>query len=91
MLKRKLSKLLLLIIFTAAYSLQFTAYNLFAQDKIAAIVNNDIITQKDLDDFLNFMRIQLSQDYSGKELENKIQAMKPDLLDRLIEDRLILQ
>jgi parvulin-like peptidyl-prolyl isomerase len=63
----------------------------FAQDKIVAIVNNDIITQKDLNDFLNFMRIQLSQEYSGAQLENKIQSIKLDLLDRLIEDRLILQ
>jgi parvulin-like peptidyl-prolyl isomerase len=37
------------------------------------------------------MRVQLSGDYKGKELENKIQSMKLDLLDKLIEDRLILQ
>lgn len=63
----------------------------FAQDKVAAIVNNDVITQKDLNDFLNFMRVQLSAEYKGQELENKIQSMKLDLLDRLIEDKLILQ
>lgn len=63
----------------------------FAQDKIVAIVNNDIITQKDLNDFINFMRIQLSQEYKGERLESKIQSMKLDLLDRLVEDRLILQ
>ena len=63
----------------------------FAQDKIIAIVNNEVITQKDLNDFLNFMRIQLAQEYSGKELETKIQSMKLDLLNKLIEDRLILQ
>ena len=63
----------------------------YGQEKIAAIVNKDIITQKDLNDFINFMRLQLSQEYKGEELENKIQSMKVDLLDRLIEDRLILQ
>ncbi|MDD5255725.1 MAG: peptidyl-prolyl cis-trans isomerase [Candidatus Omnitrophica bacterium] len=62
-----------------------------AQDKIIAVVNNDIITQKDYDDFLNFMRVQLSQEYDEEELEEKIASMKTDLLDRLIEDRLILQ
>lgn len=66
-------------------------YPLFAQDKIVAIVNSDIITQNDLNDFINFMRIQLSVDLKGERLESKIQSMKVDLMDRLIEDRLILQ
>lgn len=65
--------------------------SVFAQDKIVAIVNNDIVTQKDLNEFLNFMRIQLRQEYSGRELESKIQSMKLDLINKLIEDRLILQ
>ncbi len=62
-----------------------------AEDKIIAIVNCDVITQKDLNDFIGFMSMQLSRDYKGRELEEKIQSMKLDLLDRLIEDRLILQ
>jgi len=61
------------------------------QDKIVAIVNKDVITQKDFSDFLNFMRVQLSTEYKGKQLETKIQSMERDLLDRLVEDRLILQ
>lgn len=67
------------------------AFPCFAEEKIIAVVNNEIVTQKDLDDFLNFMRIQYSQEYSGQELETKVQSMKVDLLDKLIEDRLILQ
>jgi parvulin-like peptidyl-prolyl isomerase len=63
----------------------------FAQDKILAIVNSDIITQRDLDDFINFTRIQLSGEYSGEKLEDKIRSMKSDMLEKLIEDRLILQ
>jgi parvulin-like peptidyl-prolyl isomerase len=65
--------------------------HIYAQNKIVAIVNNDIITQKDLNDFMNFMRIQLSDEYADEELEEKIQIMKVDLLNKLIEDRLILQ
>lgn len=74
-------------------SIQLTAYNLqaYAQDKIIAVVNNEVITQKDLNDFINFMGMQLSREYKGKELENKIESMKKDLLDKLIEDRIILQ
>lgn len=63
----------------------------FAEDKIVAVVNNEIITQKDLDDFMNFMYLQLSAKYKDKELEDKLNVMKPDLLNRLIEDKLILQ
>ena len=63
----------------------------FAQDKIVAIVNNDIITQKDLNDFIVFMRMQLSQEFGPDELEGRIQSMRFDLIDKLIEDRLILQ
>jgi len=62
-----------------------------AQDKIIAIVDKDVITQKDLNDFINFMHVQLSTQYQGGQLESKIQSMKFDLLDKLIEDRLILQ
>ncbi len=64
---------------------------LHAQDKVVAIVNNEIITQKDLNDFLNFIRLQYSHELKGKALEEKVQAMKQDLLQRLIEDRIMLQ
>ncbi len=62
-----------------------------AQSEIIAIVNNEIITQKDLDDFVNFMRMQMSVKYSEREIEQRIKQMLPDLIDKLIEDRLILQ
>jgi hypothetical protein len=50
--------------------------SLYAQDKIVAIVNKDIITQKDLTDFINFARMQMLTEYKGEQLEAKIQAMK---------------
>lgn len=68
-----------------------TSYYAYAQDKIAAVVNDAAITQKDLNDFITFMRIQLSGEMQGEQLERKIVSMKSDLLNRLIEDRLILQ
>jgi parvulin-like peptidyl-prolyl isomerase len=63
----------------------------FGQDKVVAVVNDEIITQKDLDGFISFMRVQLARDVSQSAADNKIEAMKEDLLQRLIEDRLILQ
>ncbi len=62
-----------------------------AQDKVAAVVNNDIITQKDLDGFIAFTRVQLAKEYGPAQLQQKIDSMAADLLERLIEDRLILQ
>jgi parvulin-like peptidyl-prolyl isomerase len=63
----------------------------FAQEKIIAIVNDDVITQKDLDDSLRFIRVQLSQDFKDGQIEDKVQSMKTQILEKLIEDRLILQ
>jgi parvulin-like peptidyl-prolyl isomerase len=63
----------------------------FAEDGIVAVVNNDVITQKDLNDFINFMRMQMYGKYSEEEIEQRINLMLPDLISRLIEDRLILQ
>jgi len=87
----RLLKIFLFFAFITIYYSPFTIHDIFAEDKIAAIVNNDVITQKDLGDFINFMRVQLSQELKGLELDNKIESMKSDLLDKLIEDRLILQ
>ena len=63
----------------------------YAQDQIIAVVNNEVITQKDLNDFKHFMRMQLAREYEGSELEKQVKARETDLLDKLIEDRLILQ
>lgn len=84
-------KIVLLLILAFSCQLSALSSKIYATDKIIAVVNNEVITQKDLNDFLHFMRIQLSRDYSGRELEEKIQSMKLSLLDKLIEDRLILQ
>jgi len=65
--------------------------SVYAEDKIVAIVNNEVVTQKDLNDFLHFMSMQLMKEYKGKELETRINSLKMDLLGRLVEDRLILQ
>ncbi|MFH0827112.1 MAG: peptidyl-prolyl cis-trans isomerase [Candidatus Omnitrophota bacterium] len=64
---------------------------LYAQDKIIAVVNNEAITQKDLDDFVNFTRLQLSREFQEAEIEKRISSLKKDLLEKLIEDKLILQ
>ena len=77
-------------LFLVSLILLSTGY-LYALDKVIAVVNSEVITQKDLADFLNFMRLQYSRQFQGKALEEKVDSMKKDLLQRLIEDRLILQ
>ncbi|MCM8796806.1 MAG: peptidyl-prolyl cis-trans isomerase [Candidatus Omnitrophica bacterium] len=63
----------------------------FAEEKIVAIVNKEAITKKDLDDFISVARVELSNEFQGEELENKIKGLKTEILDRLIEERLIVQ
>jgi len=85
-------KLKFLIISVCLWSMVYGRWSSsFAQEKIAAIVNKEIITQKDFSDFLNFMRMQMSQEYKGAELDKKMESMKNEFLEKLVEDRLIMQ
>lgn len=89
--KIKYLKIAAILLFLTTCELRLTMDDVYAQDKIVAIVNEDVITKRDLDEFIVFTRIQLSREYKGRELETKLQSMKLDLLNKLIEDRLILQ
>lgn len=60
-------------------------------DRIVAIVNKDTITQSEADAFLNLIIMQLSQRYQGKELEERIEDEKKELMAKMIEERIILQ
>ena len=80
-----MSKILIFLFFIFGSSLAS------AGDGVVAIVNNDVVTQKDLNDSVNFMRMQMSAQYSEQEVEDRIKEMLPGLISRLIEDRLILQ
>jgi peptidyl-prolyl cis-trans isomerase SurA len=63
----------------------------FADDRIVAIVNKEVITSKELRDFAHFLRLQLSREYEGSALEDKLKEILPHLLEKLIDDRIILQ
>jgi len=82
--------IIFILIFLPVYYLLSTNYCLYAQDRVIAVVNHEVITQKDLSDFSNFIRLQYSRQFQGKALEEKVNSMKRDLLQRLIEDRLII-
>lgn len=76
----KLKKIFLLLILAACCLLTASSRPLFAQDEIVAIVNNEVITRKDLNDFTNFMRLQTGDK----------RLTESEALQHLIDDRLIL-
>lgn len=79
------------ILFIAGWMLCWVHSPALAGHKIVAIVNRDTITEKELSDFAAFMRIQLAKDMGEDEADKKIVSIKADLLNKLIDDRLILQ
>jgi parvulin-like peptidyl-prolyl isomerase len=81
------------VLLIAIFSLQLSLFScqVFAAAKILAIVNNDAITEKDVADLLAISKVQLSRQYKGKQLEEKVEALKKDILQQLIDQRLILQ
>lgn len=83
---RKLIIIILLIGFILSYN-----FTLCAQNRIVAIVDKEVITQADLDNFYNFIHMQLISGYERYEFEDKMQAIKKELLEKLIEEKLILQ
>jgi len=59
--------------------------------KILAVVNGEAITQTDVDEILAPIYMQYKNTYQGEELGKKLEKAKGDILNQLIEDKLILQ
>ena len=62
-----------------------------AQNKIVAVVNNDVVLDSDVKNLVAFMNMQLLGAFSGKDLEKQMEEVKKSAVTRLIEDRLIMQ
>ncbi len=60
-------------------------------DRILAKVNDDIITLSELNREMDMIRMELEAKYTGKQLEEAVQQYEKQLLDRLIEDKLLHQ
>jgi len=64
----------------------------FCQDKIVAIVNNGVITEKEVKDYLNLVMLRLSVEEGDKaEFLDEYEKEKEGALERLIEEKLIIQ
>ncbi len=59
-------------------------------EKIYAVVNDEIITYSELKHFEQGMIAELKTEYQGEELEKAIKERKENLLDMMIERKLIL-
>ena len=59
-------------------------------DKIVAVVNEEVVTQREVVRLLIPIYEQYKKEYTGKRLENKMIETEEMFLDQLIEDKLIL-
>ena len=59
-------------------------------DKIVVVVNNEIITQREIDILLAPVYGQYRNEYKGEELIRRLEEARERILKQLIEDRLIL-
>lgn len=60
-------------------------------DRVVAVVNDEVITQAELDAFLRPLYEEYSQQYSGEELVKLVQEARQKLLSQLIEDKIVYQ
>jgi len=59
-------------------------------NKVVAVINDEILTQQDVDHLLAILYAQYSQEYKGDELVARMEEAKKDILKQMIEDKLIL-
>lgn len=60
-------------------------------DKVVAVVNDDVITQSELDQLLAPVYGQYKKVYTGREFSLKMEEARQGLLNQLIEDKLVYQ
>jgi peptidyl-prolyl cis-trans isomerase SurA len=60
-------------------------------DKVAAVVNDEVITQSELDQLLLTVYQQYRQAYAGEQLAQKMNEARMTLLQQMIEDKLVYQ
>ncbi len=72
-----------------------SAYSAWAQkqlvDRVVAVVNDEAVTQSEIDVFLHPLYDQLKEQYQGEELASQLNEIRLKLLNQIIEDRLVYQ
>lgn len=59
-------------------------------NKVVAVVNNEVITQQDVDRLLAVLYAQYVHSYDQDELLEKMEQLKKDILNQIVEDKLVL-
>ncbi len=59
-------------------------------DRVAAVVNDEIITGAEVEEALAPLAVQCREKYQGEELEKALVSARQEALDQLIEEKLIL-
>ncbi|OQA57864.1 MAG: Chaperone SurA precursor [Candidatus Omnitrophica bacterium ADurb.Bin277] len=60
-------------------------------DRVVAVVNDEIITQAELDSVLRPLYEDYKQQFDGEELVNMVKEARSKILSQIIEDRLVYQ
>jgi len=60
-------------------------------DRVVAVVNDEVITQAEMDTFLRPIYEQYSKEYSGEGLVKAINEVRQKILSQMIEDKLVYQ
>ena len=68
-----------------------TAYPAEMLDKVAAVVNDEVITQSELDFILAPIYQQFQKQYAGQDVMVKMNQVRQKLLNEMIEDKLVYQ
>ncbi|MFH0986113.1 MAG: SurA N-terminal domain-containing protein [Candidatus Omnitrophota bacterium] len=60
-------------------------------DRVVAVVNDEVITQAEMDNFLRPVYEQYSKEYTGAELMKQMNEVRQKILSQMIEDKLVYQ
>ena len=87
----RITAYLMLILLLISSSAGSSAARTF--DQIIAYVNDDVVTKRELDVLVNQRAMELQQVYrfSEREALNEAERQRPELLDRLIRQMLLLE
>jgi parvulin-like peptidyl-prolyl isomerase len=80
----------ILLILSILVTMSFDFAQAETINKFVAVVNDEVITQQDIDQLLAVMYAQYSQEFKGDELLQKMEQVKKDILNQVVEDKLVL-
>jgi len=84
-------KLAFFIFFFLAFTVDAFCRDEQLVDRVAAVVNNEVITQSELDMIFRPIYEQIKKAYQGPDLQHELETVRLKLLNQLIEDRLVYQ